>query len=338
MDLKEYYAGRNVLVTGAAGSIGSEIVRELLRCGVHFVRALDNNETALFELKEKMASSRIQIFFGDIRDGERINKAVRGVDFVFHTAALKHVPLCELSPFEAVKTNIIGTQNLIESAINEKIEKFITVSTNKAANPESVMGATKLISERLTLVANLHKKTAFSCVRFGNVLNSRGSVVPLFKEQIRSTGVVKVTDPGMMRFMIGKSKVANLILKAGSMAQGGEIFVFKAPLIRLGNLAKAIIEKVKEDGYNSGEVKIRIVGKRAGEKLYEDLLTESEVECAYEMEDMVVILPQIFSGFKERKQFVDNLSKFNFEGLFSKKAKPLEEEKLKELLRRERIL
>jgi len=234
---------------------------------------------------------------GDIKDKERLARAVEGIDFVFHTAALKHVPLCEYNPFEAIKTNVIGTQNVIEVAMEEEVEKLISISTDKAVSPVSVMGATKLLVERLTISANYYKgakRTTFSCVRFGNVLYSRGSVVPIFREQIKKGGPVAITDPDMARFVMSLPKAIDLVLKASEMAQGSEIFILKMPTLRLADLAEAMIDELAPKyGYNPAEIKIEVVGKRAGEKFEEELMTAEEARNAYDTGGMFIVTPQI---------------------------------------------
>jgi FlaA1/EpsC-like NDP-sugar epimerase len=294
--LANFYDGKVVLVTGGAGSIGSEIVRKLLQFDVKVVRVLDIDETRLFDLNQKLQSDKIRLFIGDIRDKERLMRAVEDTDIIFHAAALKHVPLCEYNPFEAVKTNVLGTQNLIEAAMNVGVEKFITVSTDKAVKPVNVLGATKLLAEKLTISANFYKgkrKTAFSCVRFGNVLGTRGSVILLFREQILNGGPVILTDTNMTRFMMSVSKAVELVLKAAEMAVGGEIFVLKMPALRIGDLADVMIENLAQKyEYDPIEIKKKVVGKRAGEKLHEELMTDYEAENAYEDGEMFIILPQ----------------------------------------------
>jgi len=292
----DFYEDKTILVTGGVGSIGSEIVRMILKYNPKVVRILDNNETGLFDSEQELQSKKIRLFVGDVKDKERLTKAVDGVDILFHAAALKHVPLCEYNPFEAIKTNVIGTQNLIEVAMDEEVEKFITISTDKAVNPVSVMGATKLLAERLTVSANFYKgkrKTAFSCVRFGNVLDTRGSVIPLFKKQIKNGGPLTITDQDMTRFMMSISKAVELVLKAAEIAEGGEIFIFKMPAVCIGDLAEVIVEEsAPKYRYTPEELEIKTIGKRAGEKMYEELMTEDEVENAYEDEEMFILLPQ----------------------------------------------
>ncbi len=293
--MKNFYENKTILVTGGAGSIGSVLVSEVLRYNPKAIRVLDVNETGLFNLKQKLNEDRIRLLVGDVRDKERLIRAIEDVDIVFHSAALKHVSLCESNPFEAVQTNVLGTRNLIEAAVNEEVEKFITISTDKAVNPINVLGASKLLAERLTVSANLYKgkrKTIFSCVRFGNVLNSQGSVLPIFREQVKRGGPVTVTDPGMTRFIMNVDKSVELVLKAAQMSISGEIFILKMPGLRIEDLAKAVIEEMAPQyRYLPEEIKIKFIGKRDGEKMYEELMNEDEAEITTETEDMFILSP-----------------------------------------------
>jgi UDP-N-acetylglucosamine 4,6-dehydratase len=290
------FRDKNILVTGGTGSIGSEIVKKVLQCEPKVVRVLSNDENCLFNLEQELQGySNLRFLVGDVRDKDRLQRAVENIDFVFHAAALKHVPLCEYNPFEAVRTNVLGTQNVIEAAMGEEVEKLITISTDKAVNPVNVMGATKLLAERLTISANYYKgfrKTAFSCVRFGNVLDSRGSVVPLFREQIEAGGPVTITDLDMTRFVMSIPRAVDLVLKAAEIARGGEIFIFKMRTLRIGDLAEAMIEELAPHyGYDPKSIRREVSGKRAGEKMYEELLTEDESINVSETEDMFIVTP-----------------------------------------------
>jgi FlaA1/EpsC-like NDP-sugar epimerase len=329
-NIKAYFKGKTILVTGGAGSIGSEIVREVLECEPLVVRVFDNNETALFELQQELNKENLRMFVGDIRDIERCRRAVEDVDIVFHAAALKHVPLCEYNPFEAVKTNVLGTQNIIEVSMDEEVEKMITISTDKAVNPTNVLGATKLLGERLTTSANFYKgdrKTVLSCVRFGNVLCSRGSVAPIFKRQIESGGPVTITSPNMTRFVMSISEAVSLILKAAKMAEGGEIFILKMPAVRIKDLARVMIQELAaKNGYDSKKIELEIIGSRAGEKLYEELFTNDEAKMAYEKDDVFIMNSQ------DETQQNNTLSKTGLKQYTSNSAPILSEAEIKQLL------
>ncbi|MDD1653166.1 MAG: polysaccharide biosynthesis protein [Methanomicrobiales archaeon] len=295
----DFFRGKKILVTGGVGSIGRELVRKLLAFQPAIIRVFDNNETGLFDLDHELDSRRIRVLLGDIRDRDRLMMAFEDIDIVFHTAALKHVPLCEFNPFDAVKTNVIGTQNVLDAALVKGVEKVINVSTDKAVSPTNVMGATKLLAERLTISANYYrgdKKTIFSSVRFGNVLNSRGSVIPLFSKQIEQGGPVTVTDPGMTRFFMDIPAATDLILKAGILAQGREIFILKMPAIRITDLADVMIrELAPRFGHDPAGLRVDIVGKREGEKLHEELMSREEAERAYESREMFLIMPRVLA-------------------------------------------
>lgn len=308
MSLDITYKDKTILVTGGAGSIGSELVRTLLDMNPKAVRVLDNNETGLFDLEQELRSSKIRPLVGDVRDRDRLKRAFEGVDMVFHAAALKHVPLCEFNPFDAVKTNVLGTQNVLDAAIDEGVARFILISTDKAVNPTNVMGATKLLAERLTISANFYKgsrETVLSCVRFGNVLGSRGSVVPLFKKQIANGNPLTITDPDMTRFIMDIPKAIKLILKAAEIARGGEIFILKMPVIQISDLAEAMAEELSSsDCMIRKKVEVQTIGRRAGEKLYEELMTESEAVNAYENDEFIVVIPSnIGPEEKERSMY-----------------------------------
>lgn len=293
--MKDLYENKKILVTGGAGSIGSALVKKLLSYKPKIVRVLDINETGLFNLGQELETNKIRLLIGDIRDKERLDRAVEDIDIVFHAAALKHVPLCENNPFEAVQTNVAGTKNLIEAALEEEVEKFITISTDKAVNPINVMGASKLLAERLTISANLYKgdrKTIFSCVRFGNVLNSQGSVVPVFKNCVKKGGPLNVTHEDMSRFIMSIEKAIQLVLKAASMSKGGEIFILKMSALKIKDLAEAMIKEMAPCcNQDPAKIKINFIGKRDGERMYEELMNEDEAEIVCEKEDMFILSP-----------------------------------------------
>ena len=333
---REYFENKNILVTGGAGTIGSEIVRSLLQLKPKVIRVLDINETGLFELEQELDTSRIRVFIGDIRDKDRLKKAIENVDVVFHAAALKHVPLCEYNPFEAIKTNVLGTQNLIDVALDEEVDKFVAISTDKVVNPVNVMGTTKLLAERVTIAANLYKgkrKSVFSVARFGNVLNSRGSILPILKNQIKKGGPVTLTDSEMTRFIMSISEATKLVLKAVCMTHGGEIFILKMPSVKIKDLIEVVVDELSERfGYDSEKIKIKIVGKRVGEKLHEELMTKEEITMAKETEDMFIVIPEIkFTSDVTTHSEIGKLD--NMIGYNSKQCNHLNKKQIKELLK-----
>ena len=290
----EYLQGKKVLVTGGTGSIGSEITRQVIAASPTVVRIFSRDETKHYNLENEIGRrSDIRYLVGDVRDKERLRLAMKDIDVVFHAAALKQVPSCEYNPFEAVKTNVAGTQNVIEAALEARVKRVIAVSTDKAVNPTSTMGATKLLAERLISTANAWaEETVFACVRFGNVLNSRGSLIPLVKSQIRRGGPVTLTDERMSRFMMPISHAVKLTLLAGSLAQGGEIFILKMPAVLINDLLNVLIAQYAPTvGMDAGAIKIHKIGMRPGEKLEEELVTEEELTRTVEMEKLLVVHP-----------------------------------------------
>ncbi|MFB0500167.1 MAG: SDR family NAD(P)-dependent oxidoreductase [Candidatus Hadarchaeaceae archaeon] len=296
--MKKLFRNKNVLITGGTGSVGQELAREILKFRPKVVRVLDIDESRQFELQQRLRKfENVRFLLGDVKDKERLRYAVEGIDILFHVAALKHVESCEYNPFEAVKTNVLGTQNVIDVAIGGCVEKVIFTSSDKAVNPTNVMGATKLLCERLVTAANYYKgarKIVFSSVRFGNVLGSRGSVTHLFKDQIRAGGPLTVTNPNMTRFVMPMPRALKLLSKATGMAQGGEILIFKMPAVKVSDLAKTMIESLAPKyGYVPKDIKMEITGSKPGEKMYEELMTEEEAKRALETKDMFIVLPEM---------------------------------------------
>ncbi len=290
----DYLEGRKVLVTGGTGSIGSEIVRQVLAKKPSVVRIFSRDETKQYLFENDLGQRPdVRYLVGDIREKDRLRRAMKDIDVVFHTAALKQVPSCEYNPFEAVKTNVVGTQNVIEAALEAGVGKVVAVSTDKAINPTSTMGATKLLSERLIATANAWAvETVFACVRFGNVLNSRGSIIPLAKSQIERGGPLTLTDERMTRFMMPIAKAVELTLEAGGMAEGGEIFILKMPVLKIVDLLEVLLEAyAQEVGIDASTVRIHKIGMRPGEKLEEELVTSEELPRTAEMERLLVVHP-----------------------------------------------
>ena len=344
-EIKKAFRNKIVLVTGGTGSIGSEIVKQILKYEPTLVRILSNDEASLFNSQQELVKFKnVRYLLGDVRQKERLKVAMEDVDFVFHAAALKHVPLCEYNPFEAINTNVIGSQNVVEAAMTNNVKKCIFISTDKAVNPTSVLGATKLLAERLFIVANYYKgwsDTTFSVIRFGNVLNSRGSIIPLLKNQIATGGPVTITNPEMTRFVMSLPQAVELVFKSTLKSVGGEIFVFKMPALKIIDLIEVMIDEVAPKyGIDSRKVEKKILGPRLGEKSHEELLTKNELEWLYEDDEMFVILvpierpEEIFEPEIKGIRKVATIEGMDIEDHYlSNNAKLLNKKEIRELLR-----
>ena len=281
--MKELF-NKTVLVTGGTGSFGKKFIKRILQEDVKKVIVFSRDEMKQYEMAQEFTDSRMRFFIGDVRDKDRLYRAFDGVDIVIHAAAMKHVGACEYNPFEAVKTNINGAQNIIEAAIDCGVEKVIALSTDKAASPVNLYGATKLASDKLFIAANSYvgeKATRFSVVRYGNVVGSRGSVVPFFKK-VRETGRIPITDSRMTRFWITLDQGVQFVLDNLERMHGGEIFVPKIPSMNVMDLAKAI----------APECEVDIVGIRPGEKLHEAMIMEDDARHTKEFDTYYVIQPE----------------------------------------------
>ena len=291
------FAGKTVVVTGACGTVGSELVHQLVDSPAGKIICLDNNESDLFFLQQHYRSNpQVECHLADMRDLESLKLRMQGVDIVLHAAALKHVGLCEDSPNQAVKTNINGTQNVIDAAFVNRVERVIFTSTDKAVNPTNVMGTSKLMGERLITAANESKRnntTILASTRFGNVLGSRGSVVPLFKRQIASGGPITLTDREMTRFVMTLEEAAALVLKSVWLATGGEVFVTKMPVARIEDIAVVMRDELGDE-----TVEIKEIGAKPGEKMYEELLNDEEVRRTFEVDDYFVVLPAFVEDYQ----------------------------------------
>lgn len=274
-----------ILLTGGTGSFGQKFTHMVLKNhNPKSVRIYSRGEHKQVEMERNCNDSRLRFFIGDVRDRQRLHRAMNGVDIVIHAAALKHVPVCEYNPIEAVKTNIDGALNIIDAAIDNEVEKVVALSTDKAVQPVNLYGATKTVAEKLFVQGNSYsgdRKTRFSCVRYGNVLGSNGSVVPLFLQQ-KKKGEITITDERMTRFWITLEHGVGLVLNAVSKMKGGEIFIPKIPSMKLTDLADTIAPNTKR----------KVIGIRPGEKLHEVLLTSEEAIHTREFEDYFVIEPE----------------------------------------------
>jgi FlaA1/EpsC-like NDP-sugar epimerase len=298
------WTGKKVVVTGAGGTVGKEIVRQLLPLAPKEIIGIDNNEMELFFLNEQYRSgSNAHFFLGDVRQRESLVECFRGCDVVLHAAALKHVGLCEESPRQAVQTNILGTQNVIDAAMEVGVARVVLTSSDKAVNSTNVMGTSKLMAERLMTAADAGWRGAYpvcGSVRFGNVLGSRGSVIPLFRRQIAGGGPVTLTHPEMTRFIMTLSQAAQLVLEASMQLRGGEVFVTKMRVIRLEDLAAVMIEELSPGfGHRPSDIAIKIIGPRPGEKMFEELMTDEEATHAVETGPYLVILPRLRTQDKD---------------------------------------
>ena len=281
------YEGKTVLVTGCSGTIGSAIVRVLLEKENVQVVGCDINESGLFEQQLTHKGSNFQSFYCDIRDFQNTLNLLDGVDIVIHTAAMKHVTVSELSPSEAVYTNIVGVQNILNAIKQTKVELFVNTSSDKAVNPTNVMGATKLVGEKLvTAAARAQSNCKFISTRFGNVLGSRGSVIPIFKRQILNNEKLTLTDTRMTRFIMAEAEAVDLVLSSPLHCGSGDVCVTKMPAAYIKDIATAMLLNAGED--NLG---FKIIGSKAGEKLYEELLTNEEMQRAENLEKYIILRP-----------------------------------------------
>jgi UDP-N-acetylglucosamine 4,6-dehydratase len=281
---------RSILVTGGTGSFGQKFVETVLEKypGISRLVIYSRDELKQYQMSQRFNSAnypnvRIRYFIGDVRDFGRLRKAMEGIDIVIHAAALKHVPVCEYNPFEAIKTNVLGAQNVIDACLERGVERVVALSTDKAAAPINLYGATKLASDKLFVAANNSRGARdirFSVVRYGNVMGSRGSVIPFFLDQ-RSKGVLPITDERMTRFNITLEEGVALVLRALDTMWGGELYVPKIPSYRIVDVAEAV----------SPGCERRIVGVRPGEKLHEEMITETDSFSTVELSDGYVILP-----------------------------------------------
>jgi len=310
-----YFKDKCVLVTGCCGTVGKELVRQLLEdYAVGEFIGIDNNESELFFMEQAyLKYPGTGFFLADVRDRDKLCRKFKGVDIVFHTAAFKHVILCERSPFEAVQTNIMGVRNIIDAACENGVEKVIFTSSDKAVNPTNVMGTSKLMGERLMTAANSTikgKGPMFASTRFGNVLGSRGSVIPIFKEQILNGGPVTLTDPEMTRFIMSIAEAARLVIDSARLVRGGEVFVTKMPVIRIRDLAEVMIQELSPTAsLNTAGIKIDIIGAKAGEKMYEELLSDEETRRTVELPLYFAVMPAFRGLYRDiRYEYPEILS------------------------------
>lgn len=293
MDFSSVLDDQNILITGGTGSFGHQMIKELVRYKPRTILVYSRDEDKQYHMKQEFAdnkiSNKMKFVIGDVRDYDRLFSAVKDVDIIFHAAALKQVPTIELHPFEAVKTNVLGTYNVIKAAVARKVKQVVAISTDKAVKPVSAMGMTKALQEKIILSDDLAKDgTIFCCVRYGNVLGSRASVMPLWDSKIQNKEPLPITHPEMTRFMLTLSQAIELVFYSLNHAKGGEIFVKKAPAAKIVELARAYAESIT----GKKNYPLEYVGIRAGEKIHEVLVSQEEMLHAQEKKEHFVIYRQ----------------------------------------------
>jgi len=328
------FKGKKVLITGGTGSLGTELTKRLLETDVGIIRIYSRDEWKQVQLQQKIKDGRLRFLIGDVRDKERLSRALEGIDIVIHAAALKQVPVVEYNPIEAVKTNVYGAQNLIEACLDKDVKIVLAIGTDKAVSPFNTYGATKFLMERLFISANFMKgshKTKFLCVRYGNVLGSRGSVLSVFMDQIRRGSKITVTDPSMTRFNITMNQAIELIYRAVKNSFGGEVFVPKLKAYRLGDLKDSLLELLKAKN------ETKLIPVRPGEKYHESLISKNELRNTFETKNDYLIIDQ-----QIRKQYLKNVKNIRKTTLKEKyssdKVDILTKNQLKEILSKEYLI
>ena len=300
------FKGKKILITGGTGSLGKALAKKLLELDADIVRIFSRNENNQTTMESEFDDDRLRYFIGDVRDLPRLIKAMEDVDIVYHAAALKHVPVVEYNPFEAIKTNVLGSQNVIDACLHENIETVVCVGTDKAVSPLNTYGATKLLMEKLFVTASNHTnrerhKTKFIAIRYGNVLGSSGSVVPTLLKQIESGRNITITDPNMTRFNITMNQALDFIIRSSKKGNGGEVFIPKLKAYSLGILKEAILEVLEKD------VKTELISVRPGEKYHESLISSEEIRNTFEDKDDYVILEDsLQNNIKTKKSTLTN--------------------------------
>lgn len=333
------FEGKKILITGGTGSLGTALTRRLLDSNVDTIRIFSRNESKQVEMESKFNDERIRFLLGDIRDYERLLMAVENIDYVFHAAALKHVPKIEYNPFEAIKTNVIGSQNVIDACLKSNVKKVIAIGTDKAVSPLNTYGATKLLMEKLFVSANNYldaKKhnTKFIALRYGNVLGSSGSVIPKFIDQLRSKKKITITDPQMSRFSITMDEALSFILKATEFGQGSEIFVPKMRAYTITDVKESLTDIFGDYGEE-------VIGIRSGEKIHETLINNDEIKYSWEYNDMYMITNPLYPMFHPNiiTETYDKIKKIDtFDNYSSNSVDKISKEELKHIIEKSILL
>lgn len=322
------FSARTLLITGGTGSFGNAVLRRFLDSDLREVRVLSRDEKKQDDMRKRYGDPKLKFYIGDVRDFAAVRSAMRGVDFVFHAAALKQVPSCEFHPLEAVKTNVLGTENVLEAAIESGVQRVICLSTDKAVYPINAMGISKAMMEKVMVAKSRESGSTVICgTRYGNVMASRGSVIPLFVQQLQANVPLTVTDPGMTRFMMSLDDAVNLVLFAFQHGRPGEIFVQKAPAATIATLAQALIDLLGRHGHVVNEI-----GTRHGEKLFEVLLSREEMASAEDLGEYFRVPPDLrdlnYGKFVERgEKKISHSVDYN-----SHNTKRLDVEEMKQML------
>jgi FlaA1/EpsC-like NDP-sugar epimerase len=338
-----WLTGKSILITGASGTVAGGLLRMVLDDQPKVVRVFDSHEHGLFSLQQRLGERRdVRWLLGDIRDLDRLRRALEGIDLVFHCAALKHVALGEYNPFEIVQTNLLGLQNVIQAAIDNRVGRMIFTSSDKAVNPTNAMGASKLMGERLIAAANETRGSAgtrFASVRFGNILGSNGSVLDIFREQIARGGPVTLTDRRMTRFVMGLPRAVQLVLHAAEIMAGGEVFVLKMPVLRIADLAAVLIQNLApRHGHDPRSIPLIEIGPHRGEKLFEELLADVELPGSFEDEELIVYLSERPDGEDLGcRPYLKRMRRLN-EVYSSNRVEPLTGEQIEAFLQEIRVL
>lgn len=301
------FKNKKILITGGTGSWGKCLTKYLLKNGAKEILIFSRNEYLQVLMQREFNDKRLKFILGDVRDYKRLNESMKDVDYVFHLSALKHVPICEEQPYETVKTNVIGTENVVNAAINNGVKKVVGVSSDKAVSPYNIYGMTKAIEEKILIAANKKSsKTKFVCIRAGNVMGTNGSVIPLFINQLKNNNEVTLTDEKMTRFFITLDEAIELLIKAATISHGGEILVMRMPSLYIKDLIKVLAKHHSKENY-----KIKEIGIRPGEKIHEELISPMESYNTYRVDDnYYLIVPETmkeelfkkYDGFKKYKK------------------------------------
>ena len=328
--------GKTILITGGTGSLGQALTKRLLNSNVSAIRIFSRNEFKQIEMESKFDDKRLRFFLGDVRDSDRISRAIEDVDIVFHAAALKHVPKIEYNPFEGIKTNVIGSQNVIDACLKEDVEKAIAIGTDKAVLPLNTYGATKALMEKLFVSTSNYSnpqkhRTKFITVRYGNVLGSSGSVIPKFIEQIKLKQKITITDPIMTRFNFTMDEALDFVLQATEFGKGSEIFLPKLRAYSINDVKDVLTQLLGDTGEE-------IIGIRLGEKLHEILINHEEMRYSWEINNMYMIANPFFTENQIKSKY-PNIKKINNIGEYSSdKVEKISKDELKILIQKSGLL